>query len=128
MLMGYPFIFNGVSSEMFDVSLVFIDNSYTNRTSGGDKQLITANIRRNPDKQYLDTEYSDPLEFDVEIVFEEAVDIYRLTDLKNWLSSPVGYEELQICAENFDRFYYNCVIHIRRFNLCRRVSWNKRNR
>lgn len=113
MLMGYPFIFNGVNSETFDVSLVFIDNSYTNRTSGGDKQLVTANIRRNPDKQYLDTEYSDPLEFDVEIVFEEAVDIYRLTDLKNWLSSPVGYEELQICAENFDRFYYNCVIHIK---------------
>ena len=27
------------------------------------------------------------------------------------MSSPTGYEELQICADNFDRFYYNCIIH-----------------
>ena len=55
------------------------------------------------------------MQFNIEIIFNEdkAVDIYRLTDLKNWLSSPVGYEELQICAENFDRFYYNCVIHLK---------------
>lgn len=113
MQMGYPFIFNGRQSEDFDVSLVFIDGNYTNRPSGGDKSLVTADIRRNPDKQYLDTEYSDVLEFDIEIVFDHTADIYQLTDLKNWLSSPVGYEELQICAENFDRFYYNCIIHVK---------------
>ena len=112
MPMGYPFIFNGVQSELRNVSLVFIDNSYTNRTSGGDKSVITASVRRNPVKQYLDTEYEDVLEFPIEIVFDKAVDIYELTDLKNWLTSPVGYEQLQICAENFERFYYNCIIHL----------------
>lgn len=112
MPMGYPFIFNGIQSELHNVSLVFIDNSYTNRPSGGDKSLVTASIRRNPEKQYLDTEYEDVLEFPVEIVFDKAVDIYELTDLKNWLTSPVSYEQLQICAENFERFYYNCIIHL----------------
>lgn len=113
MQMGYPFIFNGRNSEEFGVSIVFIDTSYTNRPAGGDKKLVTASIRRTPEKQYLDTEYEDPLQFDIEIVFDEAVDIYRLTDLKNWLSSPVRYEELQICAENFERYYYNCIIHVK---------------
>lgn len=112
MPMGYPFIFNGVQSELRNVSLVFIDNSYTNRPSGSDKSVVTASIRRNPKKQYLDTEYEDVLQFPVEIVYDQAVDIYELTDLKNWLTSPVGYEQLQICAENFERFYYNCIIHL----------------
>lgn len=111
MIGGYQFIFNGRQSEEFGVSLVMIDTSYTNRPSGGDKSLVTASIRRNPEKQYLDTEYSDVLKFDIEIIFDETVDIFRLTDLKNWLSSPVSYEELQICAEDFDRYYYNCIIH-----------------
>lgn len=112
MPMGYPFIFNGVQSEAYNASLVFIDNSYTNRVSGGDKSVITASVRRNPIKQYLDTEYEDVLQFPIEIVFDEAVDIYELTNLKNWLTSPVKYEQLQICAENFERFYYNCIIHL----------------
>lgn len=112
MPMGYPFIFNGVQSELRNVSLVFIDNSYTNRPSGGDKNLVTASIRRKPTKQYLDTEYDNVLQFDIEIVYDKAVDIYELTDLKNWLTAPVGYEQLQICADNFDRFYYNCIIHL----------------
>lgn len=111
MIGGYQFIFNGRRSEDYFVSLVFIDNSYTNRISGGDKELVTASIRRNPVKQYLDTEYPNVLKFDIEIVFDDAVDIYQLTDLKNWLFSPVSYEELQICAENFERYYYNCIIH-----------------
>ena len=105
MPMGYPFIFNGVQSELRNVSLVFIDNSYTNRPSGCDKSLVTASIRRKPTKQYLDTEYDNVLQFDIEIVYDQAVDIYELTDLKNWLTAPVGYEQLQICADNFDRFY-----------------------
>lgn len=112
MPMGYPFVFNGIQSEEYNVSLVFIDNSYTNRVSGGEKSLVTASIRRNPVKQWLDTEYEDVLQFDVEIVFDDAVDIYELTNLKNWLSSPVKYEQLQICVENFDRFYYNCIFHL----------------
>ena len=111
MIGGYQFIFNGRQSREFGVSLVMIDTSYTNRPSGGDKSLVTASIRRNPEKQYLDTEYDDVLQFDIEIVFDEKVDIFMLTDLKNWLSSPVSYEELQICAEDFDRYYYNCIIH-----------------
>lgn len=112
MPMGYPFIFNGVQSEAYNVSLVFIDNSYTNRTSGGDKNVITASIRRNPIKQYLDTEYENVLQFPIEIVFDNAVDIYELTNLKNWLTAPVRYEQLQICAEHFERYYYNCIIHL----------------
>ena len=113
MSIGYPFIFNGIQSETYNVSLVFIDNSYTNRTSGGDKSLVTASIRRNPQKQYLDTQYDDALQFDIEIVFDEAVDIYEFTTVKNWLSSPVKYEQLQIRAEHFEQFYYNCIIHLK---------------
>ena len=52
------------------------------------------------------------MQFPIEIVFDNAVDIYELTNLKNWLTAPIRYEQLQICAEHFERYYYNCIIHL----------------
>lgn len=109
--MGYPFIFNGIPSEQYEVSLIMLDGDYTQRSSGSDKNLVTTNVRRNARKLYLDTQYEEVLTFDIVVAFESPVDIYTLTAVKDWLSGAVNYEQLQICAENFDSFYYNCIIH-----------------
>lgn len=112
MPMGNSFIYNGISSDMYNASLVFIDNSYTERESGSGFSLITTSIRRNPQMVYLDTEYGDPLTFDVEIVLDDPVDIISFTSFKNWLGGQVTYVPLQIIAENFQNYYFNCVIHL----------------
>lgn len=113
MPMGYTFIYNGISSDTYNASLVFLDESYTNRPSGSAKELVTTSIRRNPRQIYLDTEYSEVLTFNIEIVFDEPVDIFTFSKVKNWLSSPLKYCQLRICAENFANFYWNCIINLK---------------
>lgn len=113
MPMGYSFVFNGISSDIYNASLVFLDESYTNRPSGSAKELITTNIKRNPRKIYLDTQYTDVLTFNIEIVFDNPVDIFTLSRVKDWLSSPIKYVPLKICAENFLNFYWNCIINLK---------------
>lgn len=112
--MGYSFIYNNIPSEYYDVSLVFIDGNYTNRPSGSDKKIIVQELPRNAKKMFLDIKQDEPLQFDIEVVFENAVDIYTLTKVKDWLTSGIGYMPLQICAEHFSTYYYNCLIHLKK--------------
>lgn len=105
-----PFIYNDIPSEIYDCSLVFIDESYTNRPSGSGVEMITDSIRRNAKVLYLDASQAPPLEFGIEVVFEEPVDIFVLTQVKDWLGGEITFKELQICAENFNTFYFNCYI------------------
>lgn len=113
MPMGYSFMFNGISSDIYNASLVFLDESYTNRPSGSAKQLVTTSIKRNPKKIYLDTQYTEVLTFNIEIVFDNPVDIFMLSRVKDWLSSPINYRPLKIFAENFTNYYWNCVINLK---------------
>lgn len=112
MPIGYSFIYNGISSDSYNSSLVFLDESYTERPSGSGFSLITTSIRRNPEMIYLDTEYNEPLSFNIEVVFDSPVDIFTFTSFKNWLGGQKSYSPLQIIAENFQNYYYNCVIHL----------------
>lgn len=110
--MGSKFIFDGIPSENYGVSIVFLDTDYTNRPSGSGKTFITENIKRNAKQIYLDATQDKPLEFDIDIVFDNPVDIFDLTQVKDWLSGPLEFKKLQICAENFENFYYNCWIEL----------------
>lgn len=112
MVMGYPFIYNGDASELYDASLVFLSENYTERPSGSEKSVVTDSVVRNAQKIWFDTTQEDVLQFGIEIVFNEPGDIHKLTSLKKWLTGSVGYSPLQICAENFESYYYNCIIHL----------------
>lgn len=112
MPMGYSFIYDGISSDTYNASLVFLDESYTERKSGSNFSLITTSIRRNPQMVYLDTEYGDPLTFNIEVVFDSPVDILTFTNFKNWLGGKISYTPLQIISDNFQNYYFNCVIHL----------------
>ena len=46
MVMGYPFVYNGMASELYDASLVFIDEDYTNRPSGSEKAVVNDSDRK----------------------------------------------------------------------------------
>ena len=72
MIGGYPFIYNKIPSELYNASIVFISENYTNRPSGSGVEMITESIRRNPQVLYLDGMQSPPLEFNVEIVAEDG--------------------------------------------------------
>lgn len=110
---GYSFIYDGISSDIYNASLVFINESYTNRPSGSQRSLITTNLVRNPRQIYLGNEYSEVLTFNIEVVFDEPVDIFLLSRLKEWLGGKLKYTQLKICAENFTNFYWNCIINLK---------------
>lgn len=112
MACGMPFIYNNTPSEIYNVSLVFLDESWTNRPSGSGVEFITDTIRRNPRTLYLDAQQSPPLEFNIEVVFDEPVDIFVFTQVKDWLGGELSFKELQICADNFSSFYFNCYIEL----------------
>lgn len=113
MVRGMPFIYNSIPSEIYNASLVFMDGDYTQRNAGSGVELITDTIRRNPRVLYLDAKQSPPLEFDIEVVFEEPVDIFVFTQIKDWLGGEISFKELQICADNFSDFYFNCYIELK---------------
>lgn len=112
MVLGYPFVYNGMASELYNVSLVFLDENYTNRPSGSEKAVVADNVIRNAQKIWFDTTQEEVLKFGIEIVFDDPVDIHKLTALKKWLTATPGYSRLQICAEEFEQYYYNCIIHL----------------
>jgi uncharacterized protein YuzB (UPF0349 family) len=111
-VMGCPFIFNEIPSEAYNASLVFLEEQYTKRPSGGQKQFTTDNVRGNSRAILLDVSQTEPLSFGIEIVFDDPVDIQTLTQVKNWLCSPLKYCKLRICAEGFENYYYNCYINL----------------
>lgn len=110
MVCGYPFIYNKVPSETYGVSLVFLDENYNQRPSGSGVEIITDTVRRNPQLLYLGGKQSPPLEFGIEVIFDEPVDIFVLTQMKDWLGGEISFKELQICAEYFEGFHFNCYI------------------
>lgn len=112
MVRGYPFIYNKIPSEIYNVSLVFLDENYTNRPSGSGVEMITDTIRRNAQVVYLDATQQPPLEFGIEVVFETPVDIFVLTQVKDWLGGEVSFKQLQICADYFNTYYFNCYIQL----------------
>lgn len=110
MACGYQFIYNNIPSEIFNVSLVFLDEDYNNRPSGSGVEIVTDSIQRNPQLLYLYGKQSPSLEFGIEIVFENPVDIFVLTEVKDWIGGEISFKKLQICAEYFNSFYFNCYI------------------
>lgn len=112
MICGYPFIWNGTPSELYGVSLVFLNENYTNRPSGSGVEIDADEVMRNPKVLYLSGRQAPQLEFGIEVVFDDPVDIFVLTQVKDWLGGEVSFKHLQICAEYFNSFYFNCYIEL----------------
>lgn len=105
---GYPFIFDGTPSEFYKAAIVFIDNDWTHRQSGGNRTFTTYAPPRSATQHVLNVVQDQTLSFDVEITFDDPTDIYGLTRVKTWLTSPFNFKKLYICAEGLERYYYNC--------------------
>lgn len=109
-VMGLPFIFNGVPSEFYGCSIVFIDEDPNKRTSGDGRTFTTIKPLRSAKQSVLDVQVDQPLSFGIEIVFDDPVDIHTLTEVKSWLASPLKFCKLQVCSDLFDQYYWNCYI------------------
>lgn len=109
---GWPFIFNGIPSETYNCSIVFLDEDYTKRVSGGNKTVSTVTPLRSARQRLLNVQQDEALSFNLEIVFDDPVDIHVLTQVKSWLGSPLKFCKLFICADLFDQYYFNCYFNL----------------
>lgn len=108
-LQGYPFLFGGVPSETYGLSLVKINNTGYESPSGSETEFTTTSINRSPELIFLGAKQLPVLTFPIEIVCDSNMDIYKLMAVKDWLfDTSYGYRKLQICADYMNTFYFNC--------------------
>ena len=108
-LIGIPFIYDDVASEIFEMSIVNINNNYNETVSGSTVEFQTDQTSRNPKKFYLGASQTPNLEFPLEIVSNTPMDIYKFHEVKDWLFGNIdGYKPLHICVDSLKPYYFNC--------------------
>ena len=106
----YPFILDGIASEIYGLSIVFINNDYNFVPSGSQVNLQTDRVDNSAETFIMNEIQDIPLEFPIEIIGEN-MDVFKQVEVKRWLYGKFGYRKLQICSEDFaNTFYFNCKL------------------
>ncbi len=107
--MVFPFIWNGIPSELYGMTIAFSDTDYNYVPSGSGVTLQTDRVNSSVETYILGEVQDQVLEFPVEI-YGDSMDVFKQTEIKNWLYGTSGYRHLQICIDNYNTFYYNCKL------------------
>lgn len=108
--LGNNFVYNGVSSRDFGLLLVSINSSLNEVPSGSGVEIQSVSVMRNPKKLFLGVRESGVLEFPIEIISKERIDLPTFLRIKQWLFGNPGYHKLQIEDEWYSDFYFNCIL------------------
>lgn len=109
---GIPFSYDGVASSTFGLSLAYVDRSDYVYASGSGVTFSTEEIRKNPQLLFLGATQFPVLTFDIDIVSEEPMDVYRFNYVKDWIigSSYSGFKKLHLMIGKLKQYYFNCKI------------------
>jgi len=95
---GIPFILDGVASEIYGLSMAYIDKSNVyEQESGGIVEFITDENPRNPERLFLGIQQSSVLSFEIDIINENAMDVHKFTYSKDWLIGFLAQEVIEKC-------------------------------
>ncbi|MBQ6144028.1 MAG: hypothetical protein IJI84_06110 [Clostridia bacterium] len=108
--LGNYFNFAGINSKDFGLKIVSINGNLTDIPSGSGYEYQTVSAIRNPKKLFLGLKESNALEFSIEIVSENPIDLPTFLRIKQWLFGNIGYQKLQIESEWYEDFYFNCIL------------------
>ena len=108
--LGSYFTYKGITSYDFGLMLVSINVDLNNIPSGSGTEIYSTSVIRNPQKLFLGVKESQPLEFQIEIVSEKAIDLPTFLRIKQWLFGSSGCHKLQIEEEWYSDFYFNCIL------------------
>ena len=103
-------MYNGISSKDFDLILVSINTGLNDIVSGSGIEIKSESVMKNPRKLFLGVKENTVLEFPIEIVSKEPIDLPTFLRIKNWLFGNPGYHKLQIEDEWYSDFYFNCIL------------------
>lgn len=103
-------MYNGISSKDFGLILTSINTSLNEVTSGSGIEIKSESVMKNPKKIFLGARENTVLEFPIEIVSKEPIDLPTFLRIKNWLFGDPTYHKLQIEDEWYSDFYFNCIL------------------
>ena len=89
--LGNYFVYNGISSKDFGLILVSINTSLNEVTSGSGIEIKSESVMKNPKKIFLGARENTVLEFPIEIVSKEPIDLPTFLRIKNWLFGNFGH-------------------------------------
>jgi len=107
---GYSFIFDGIASDAFGLSIAYLNDFDWKQASGGSNSLTTDQLTRSAAAILLNVEQSPVLKFNIDIVSENKLDMQELITIKNWLFGSKEYKKLQIVSDGFAGTYFNCFL------------------
>lgn len=108
--LGNYFVYNGISSKDFGLILVSINTGLNDIVSGSGIEIKSESVMKNPRKLFLGAKENTVLEFPIEIVSKEPIDLPTFLRIKNWLFGNPGYHKFQIEDEWYSDFYFNCIL------------------
>lgn len=108
--LGNCFNFAGINSKDFGLKIVSINGNLTDIPSGSNYEYQSVSAIRNPKKLFLGLKESNVLEFSIEIVSENPVDLPIFLRIKHWFFGNIGYQKLQIESEWYEDFYFSCIL------------------
>ena len=103
-------MYNGVSSRDFGLILVSIDSNLNEVPSGSNIEIQSVSATKNPKKIFLGAKENPSLEFPIEILSKNPIDLPTFLRIKQWLFGNPGYHRLQIEDEWYSDFYFNCIL------------------
>lgn len=111
MFYAREFVYNGVSSEMYDLMIYDLGNKGQSDVSFGNQASIveTRTTGRIQPIHYGVNYHSQPLEFPIVFGAERAMDRYELQDISMWLSGSQEYGWLSICQPDMEDIQYHCL-------------------
>ena len=105
------FIYDGISSESFDIFLCNMDTGVQKNDGGGNVKIITDKTPKMDYSYCFGVEYEDPLEFTLTFASTTPKTREEISFINNWLIGKPTYRKLQIVQDDMMDIYYNCIMN-----------------
>ena len=109
MIAGYSFIYKYKSSENFGLLIAKIEAEDFVRI-GGDLEYVTHKNKTNPKTSIINSHYTEPMSFQMEIISLEPITNNDWIDICNWLASDKKYNRLKINNDLYEGYHMNCYM------------------
>ena len=111
MFRGCFFEYAGIYSGDYNLTMMYVENSYDKFVTGGAYEPITESLPNSAESLLYGLNYSEkPLEFSVEIINEDGViPIEQMREIKRWLFGQDGWKTLRLMDEDYRPYHLKCL-------------------
>lgn len=112
MFRGSCFEYAGTYSGDYNLTIMYVENSYNKFDTGGSYKPVTDTIPKVAEDLLYGLKHSEnPLKFSIEIVNTDgAIPIEQMKKIKDWLFGQEGWKRLRLMDGDFQDYYLNCLL------------------